>query len=99
MFARYFTITTFFVALSLCLGCQGNYHKQTKLERNWGKSFESTKTNQILNPDAGKSLDPVEGFDGQSAERVVIKYRKGFEDTRGKSSYTINLGGIEKIGK
>ena len=62
-------------------------------------SFESAKTNQILNPDAGKSPDPVEGFDGQSAERVVIKYRKGFEDTRGKSSYTINLGGIEKIGK
>jgi hypothetical protein len=97
MFSRYLTITAFVVALGLLSGCQGSYHKETKLERNWGKSFEATK-NQILNPGAGENLEPVEGLNGQSAERAGIKYRKGFEAQTGKSSYTINLGGVEKIG-
>ena len=46
---------------------------------NWGKSFESAKNNQILNPDAGKNLDPVVGIDGQAAAYNADKYKKSFE--------------------
>ena len=35
--------------------------KETMLSRNWGNSFESAKQSQILNPEAGKNLDPVVG--------------------------------------
>jgi hypothetical protein len=49
------------------------------LEMNWGKSIESAKNNQILNPDAGKNIDPVVGLDGEIAGHGVNKYKKSFE--------------------
>ena len=63
-------------------GCAGNLPESQRvdyLEMNWGKSFESAKKNQILNPEAGKSLEPVVGLDGQAAEYGVDKYKKSFE--------------------
>ena len=33
--------------------------KDTMLSRNWGKSFELAKSNQILNPEAGKEVKIV----------------------------------------
>ncbi|MBE9582560.1 MAG: hypothetical protein IMF18_13225 [Proteobacteria bacterium] len=45
------------------------------LDRNWGTSLEATKQSQILNPEAGKNLDPVVGLDGQVAEASMEKYR------------------------
>jgi hypothetical protein len=41
------------------------------LDNNWGRSYESAKYNQILNPEAGKNLDPVEGLEGPAAERAI----------------------------
>ena len=40
-------------------GCAGNLPESKRvdyLEQNWGKSFESAKKNQILNPEAGKTV-------------------------------------------
>ena len=99
MFSRYLTIMIFVIAVMLLFACQSSYHRETQLEQNWGKSFEAAKTNQILNPAAGENLDPVEGLNGQCAEGATVKHRKGFEGQKGNSSYTINLGGVEKIGK
>lgn len=65
-------------ALSIFSGCRGTFAPQseTMLEKNWGRSFETAKYNQIVNPEAGKNLDPVLGVDGQVAERIIEKYRK-----------------------
>lgn len=82
-------------ALSVFSGCGGT----TKLDKNWGKSFESAKSNQILNPEAGQNLDPVVGLDGQAAESGLGTYRKGFEPKKGKKVYNLNLGSIDSIGK
>ncbi|MGD9384663.1 MAG: hypothetical protein PVH55_11485 [Desulfobacterales bacterium] len=63
-------------------GCAGNLPEAQRmdyLKMNWGKSFESAKKNQILNPEAGKSLEPVVGLDGQAAEHGVNKYKDSFE--------------------
>lgn len=63
-------------------GCAGNLPESQRmdyLEMNWGKSFKSAQKNQILNPEAGKSLEPVVGLDGQAAEHGVNKYKKSFE--------------------
>ena len=63
-------------------GCAGNLPESKRvdyLEQNWGKSYESAKNNQILNPEAGKSLEPVVGLDGQAAEYGVNKYKNSFE--------------------
>lgn len=58
-----------------------------------GASFESAKTNQILNPDASENLEPVTGFDGQAAQITIKKYREGFERRSPKTVYSISIGG------
>lgn len=81
-------------ALSIFSGCGA-----TLLDKNWGKSFESAKYNQILNPEAGQNLDPVVGLDGQAAESTLGTYRKGFEQKASEKAYNLNLGSIDSIGK
>ena len=77
-------------ALSLFSGCGA-----TKLDKNWGKSFESAKYSQILNPEAGQNLEPVVGLDGQAAEIALGTYRKGFEQKGSqKKVYNLNIGNI-----
>ena len=69
-------------------GCAGNLpqgKRMEQLEKNWGKSFESAKKNQILNPDAGKNLDPVVGLNGEAAENGVNKYKESFKKEAEKS--------------
>ena len=64
------------------LGCAGNIPEAQRIDylnMNYGKSFESAKNNQILNPDAGKNLEPVVGLNGEAAEQGVDKYKKSFE--------------------
>jgi hypothetical protein len=52
----------------------------SRLEMDYGNSFRMAKTGQILNPEAGKNLEPVMGFDGRATLLNVEKYRKGFEE-------------------
>jgi hypothetical protein len=92
MLARYLTIlavTTTLLAFSAC-GKQPIFEKETMLDRNWGRAYESAKSNQILNPEASKNLDPVTGMDGQAAEQIMRGYRRDF---KGQSSQSSNSGG------
>jgi hypothetical protein len=72
-------------ALSIFSGCQGTVpaQKGTRLDRNWGRSYESAKRNQILNPEAGRNLKPVVGLDGEVAEKNMQKYKES--DTEQKT--------------
>ncbi len=69
--------------LSIMLwGCAGNLpdtQRTEALDMNWGKSYESAKNNQILNPEAGKNLDPVVGLDGEAAGHSMKKYKESFK--------------------
>ena len=63
-------------------GCAGNIPEAQRsdyLNMNFGKSGESAKNNQILDPEAGKNLEPVVGLNGEAAEHGVDKYKKSFE--------------------
>ena len=73
MSSRYLTVIAIITALSILSGCA-----PTRLERNWGVSYEAQKENQIENPDAEMNLEPVEGLDGQAAVHTMDNYRKGF---------------------
>jgi len=77
-------------------GCAGNLPEGKRaeiLDMHWGKSFESAKKNQILNPEAGKSLEPVVGLDGQAAEYGVNKYKKSFEkEVKVQTTTTFEIG-------
>lgn len=101
MLTRCLTFIGLVAALSICFGCGKNMtiQKETTLDRNWGRSLESAKYNQILNPDASKNLEPVVGLDGQSAEKNMDKYKKSFEKEPAQKAYNLNLGGISAIGQ
>ena len=64
----------------------------TRLETDYGTSYKLQKYNQIANPDAEKSLKPVEGLDGQAAAAAVTKRQKEFEKQEKAPSYIFNLG-------
>ncbi len=77
MLTRCFTLIGLIATLLIFSGCA---KKETMLDKNWGSSFESAKQGQILNPEAGRNLDPVVGLDGQAAEITIEEYRKGFKN-------------------
>ena len=84
-------------ALSIYAGCSnGNIsiREESLLEENWGRSFESAKYNQILNPEARKKESPVEELDGQAAQQTMEQYRKSFGEKPGSSTYNVNIGAI-----
>jgi hypothetical protein len=65
-----------------------------KLPDQWGDSFKSAKANQILNPEAGKNLQPVTGLDGRAAELALKKYREDFKRRPPRTVYSISIGSI-----
>jgi hypothetical protein len=68
--------------------------QKSRLEENWGKSFEAAKANQILNPDAGKRLEPVTGLNAKGAEEAVRKYQNSFKKEAAQPVYNINISDI-----
>jgi hypothetical protein len=64
------------------LGCAGNLPQPERVDvvdAHYGKSLETAKNNQVLNPEAGKEPTPVEGLDGKSANDQMDKYRKALK--------------------
>ncbi|MBW2738896.1 MAG: pilus assembly protein [Deltaproteobacteria bacterium] len=87
MLTRCLTLIGLIATLLIFSGCGP---KETMLSRNWGNSFESAKQSQILNPEAGRNLEPVVGLDGQVAGNNMEKYRQGFKkDTSKEMTITI----------
>ena len=82
--------------LGLFAGCtsDGNiYREETALDQNWGRSVETAKFNQIVDPDAGKNVSPVEGLSGTAAGHTVDKYEMSFkEKTVQQGSATTSIG-------
>jgi hypothetical protein len=83
-----------FVCIGLvifCFGCSQNasFHKNTELDNNWGRSYETAKYRQILNPEASKNLEPVVTLDGQASEASFQKYRDSFKEKRRQE--TVNI--------
>ena len=99
MLIRKMLILTTVIAFVVVLGCTSppGLKQQTLLEKNWGRSFESAKYNQILNPEAGRNVGPVEGLDGEAAESSMAKYRQGFTSEAPPPVYDINLNNIGNI--
>ena len=78
MLARYLIFIGLMAALLALPGCAGREadNKDSLLDRNWGSSYESAIYNQTLNPEAGRNTEPVEGLDGQVAEKNMEQYQK-----------------------
>jgi hypothetical protein len=74
----------------LTLGCA-----KSRLETDYGTSYNLQKFNQTLNPDAEKNLAPVTGLNAQAAQYNGEKYQKGFEkQSETSKTYQISVGSM-----
>jgi hypothetical protein len=92
MIKKSFILCGLIVLLSMSLGCAGN--RFSRLEKDYGRSFEEARFNQILNPEAEKNLEPVYGLDGVAAKNNVNKYQKDFETAPETPWFFTGVGGI-----
>ena len=65
--------------------------RESQLDKNWGRSFESARYNQILNPEAGKNLEPVGASRARLLNEAMVDHISG-EATKQKSSSGIGVG-------
>jgi len=91
MLKRTIAITAVCALLALFAGCSGPagnnpFREETLLDKNWGRSVETAKYNQTIDPEAGKNLAPVEGLDGKAAGYAVDKYENSFRKETKKES-------------
>ena len=77
-------------AAGLLAGCAHTQHGQ--LDRDWGTSKKLATFNQILNPQAIKNLDLVEGIPGSVSQIIVRKYKASFQKATTAPTYTFNFG-------
>ena len=67
----------------------------TRLERDYGTSYQLTRAQQILTPEAEQSLAPQEDLDGGAAQRTLERYRKTFEKPPPPPTFAISVGAIK----
>lgn len=81
-----------FLMITASAGCAtySSWEGQTELKQNWGKSYAMAKQKQILNPDAGKNLEPVTGLEGQVGDRIMKDYIKGNKTSSQKGTSTLS---------
>ena len=71
-------------------GCATTPH----FDRNFGRSVDLLRAQQVINPQAGLNSDPVTGLDGKAAVAGYNAYQKSFSAPVPQSStLTIGVGG------
>ncbi len=86
-----------FIILLICpiiFGCSSTSHRQTLLDENWGRSFETARFHQTVNPDAPINIDPVTILDGKAAMNNLDQYQDSFKKKSKKPVVNINLSGM-----
>lgn len=89
---KHLVIMTLILGLLTYAGCAST--SSSELTTNWGTSIARAKSNQILNHEASKNLDPVVGVDGKSAENILKRYEKSFEKVAPEYSLDTGTEGI-----
>ena len=76
-------------------GCSSisNQHDNL-LDKNWGRSFETAKYNQIIDHEAGKKAGPVTGLDGMASENNRERYLQGFTEEAPPAIYNLNISNL-----
>ena len=65
-------------AVGLAIGCTT---RPTTLGPDPGLAYTTARDSQVMNPDAGKNLEPVEGLaDGKASMNSLERYRGSFEN-------------------
>ena len=67
----------------------------TRVEADYGTSYNLARSQQILNPAAQQNLEPVYGFDGRAAAATIERWRGTFEKPQPAPNYAISVGQIK----
>ena len=62
----------------MAVGLIGCVSPAPVLDDNFGNAVNAAKAQQIINPDASLSTDPVAGVDGQAADAAMNRYHRSF---------------------
>lgn len=85
------------LAIFFLFAVAGCSHKPTLVDDFYGTSYKLALQSQLLNPQAGVDLRPVEGMDGEIGKRVVERYQKGVELPAAKTdNYSVLFEGMSK---
>ncbi|MDA3916239.1 MAG: hypothetical protein PF690_04625 [Deltaproteobacteria bacterium] len=86
------------IILLICpiiFGCNSSYHEQSSLNQNWGRSYETARFNQIINPDAPDNTEPVTDLNGKAAMNTLDQYQDSFKTRQStRKIYNIDLTGV-----
>lgn len=64
--------------VTMAAACTGTPH----LHRHWGKSIETAKQNQTVNPQAGRESAQASDMDGTAADHAIDSYQNSFKGLR-----------------
>lgn len=67
----------------------------TQLGENYGTAYYTMLESQILDPTAGRTLDPVVGLDGKAAMISIEEYRKTFEKRDADFNRSLVTSGVK----
>ena len=51
----------------------------SRVETDYGTSYKLARFNQTLDLEAEKNIEPVEGMEGRTSQKIVERYEQGFE--------------------
>lgn len=77
-------------AASLLAACAINTTPRTDAQM--GESMNILKAQQILNPDASRNPNVVNGIDGKSAKGAINQYHESFRKPAGEAPSPITIG-------
>ena len=86
------TATTFFGLCGLLLAASGCVSTTPNLDHDFGKSVSLLKAQQILNPEASRNTDPVQGMNGKAAKSGYDEYQKSYQAPAPLTPLSISVG-------
>ncbi len=87
------------LTMLLCVSAVSAFDSDdSKISRNWGKSFQAQKKAQIVDPDAGAVTGPIEGLEGKAAAKTMDAYHDSFSQEKARQGYSLDNVGIIRGG-
>ena len=65
---------------------------RSRLDENWGKSYEAQVVWQTADPEAPADHEPPEGLDPETGKRVAERYYEGQEQQRQRQAPSVLIG-------
>lgn len=76
----------------LLLAVSGCVSTTPNLDHDFGKSVSLLKAQQIINPEASRNTDPVQGMNGKAAKSGYDEYQKSYQAPAPLTPLTISIG-------